>query len=155
MVAQKEISSILTDVAMAVLQQLAFAFPEEADESILDTLPEEHLVRAVVHFSGMENGSVALTLPMDLARELYDSIVGDDSAQEGDEVYIDSVKELANVVAGHFLSKMYGDDLSFKLSPPEYHESSRAEISERADEHTYAYLQIESAPFLASAHIGE
>jgi hypothetical protein len=73
---------------------------------------------ASVSFHGSFSGRVMLTLPADLARELWASFLGLESDAVADDVATrDLVGELANMVCGTWLTAL-SETSCFELAPP-------------------------------------
>jgi chemotaxis protein CheY-P-specific phosphatase CheC len=72
-----------------------------------------------VEYSGKHNGELGLIMEQPLALRIAARILGSDStANISDEMIEDAIRELINVVCGHFVTLMYGYTPVLKLSIP-------------------------------------
>jgi len=72
-----------------------------------------------VEYSGRHNGELGLIMEQPLAMRIAARILGNDSTVDvSDEMIEDAIRELINVVCGHFVTLMYGYTPVLKLSIP-------------------------------------
>lgn len=72
-----------------------------------------------VEYSGRHNGELGLIMEQPLANRIASRILGtDNTADVTDEMIEDAIRELINVVCGHFVTLMYGYTPVLKLSIP-------------------------------------
>ena len=87
----------------------------------VDELPpaEGALSQAMMHFTGSCSGSLCLAAPVTLGPVLAANVLGMDADDpEAVERSDDAIKELLNVVRGHILSELEGDQAMFDLGAP-------------------------------------
>jgi CheY-specific phosphatase CheX len=124
------LSSLSDAESLACLASAVEAVAERSFYAVVDPCEERlflQLGQAVpewfvgtVHFAdGPLAGSIACTLPADLALNLCEAFTGGDpqSAAPTNAQLADMVGELANMICGAWLSRVAGD-CAFRLSPP-------------------------------------
>lgn len=100
-----------------VLEKQVFLFAEDLDVS---EIPEGgEWVEASMSFHGPFGGSLSLALPKEAELEISANFLGKD-ADDPDVAKCaeDSIKEILNVVCGHMLTALAGEDPVFDLSIP-------------------------------------
>ena len=111
-------SELVREVFSRVLEKQVFMFAEEAS---LDDLAsgEGDWVEARISFHGPMEGSLSLALPKLAELEIAANFLGKD-ADDPDVALCaeDSLKEILNVVCGHMLTALAGEDPVFDLSIP-------------------------------------
>lgn len=115
---QTEQKELIGGVFCEVLEQLAFMFGEPADK---DDLPSAgcQYVQAKMTFAGQRTGSVSLAVPDEMCLELAANILGTEPGQGLDaQQATDALKEVLNVVCGHFLTALAGEEPVVNLSVP-------------------------------------
>ncbi len=114
---ESELTDALNRAASIVLEEWAMAFLSEGSEAGIDTPLE-----ASVIFNGDigVSGTVSLVASQKLAEAICRSVLGVADDEELDIVSrIDALKEMVNLVGGHFLTQAYGTTPVFQLSAPE------------------------------------
>lgn len=109
----------LLDAASRVCETSFFAYTEPASPDVIELVAaESSWYHAEVTFTGPLNGRVRLSLPEDLAREMFAAFLGcaDSSAANSAEIQ-DVVGECSNMVCGAWLT-MLGGDTCFALAHP-------------------------------------
>lgn len=108
---------ILKETLGFVLEDWAMAFADDHDCHV-----EKHTADYYVsiHYSGQEKGKIELWLNEDLAHNITMNVLGINEVSHADTM--DAVKELANLVCGHFLTSYYDRKNVFDLSIPEVKE---------------------------------
>jgi chemotaxis protein CheY-P-specific phosphatase CheC len=99
-----------------VMEKQAFMFAEMPKGG---ADPEGDWRAAAISFKGPFSGTVSLLAPLDMVLELAANFLGQDASEP--EVVSgadDSFKELLNVLCGHLLTGMAGEDPIFDLSMP-------------------------------------
>ena len=103
-------SDALGVAVVVALEGLCFV----SAEGFLDDQPDVPVRVATVAFTGAATtGAVRITMPASLAPELFGDLA------DGDPELGDALGELANIVCGNFLPRMYGKGAAFVLSPPQ------------------------------------
>ncbi len=138
---ENNIKEALDKVATVVLEDWAMAFVGETPEGFTaseTTIP----VEASVMFSGNIGVSGQLFVMADhaLAETVCRSVLGMDGDEELDIISkIDALKELVNVLGGHFLTEAFGKTPVFQLSAPECRDVEIAEVDSLSSKYTNWY----------------
>lgn len=113
-------SELVRGVFAKVLEKQVFLFAEELD---LGGLPEGgDWVEARMAFHGPFGGSLSLALPKEAEAEIAANFLGKDADDpEAADCAEDSLKEILNVVCGHMLTALAGEEPVFDLSIPKVH----------------------------------
>jgi chemotaxis protein CheY-P-specific phosphatase CheC len=121
----KASSELVREVFGKVLEKQVFLFAEELD---LDELPAGgDWVEARMAFHGPFEGSLSLALPKEAEAEIAANFLGMDADDpEVSKCAEDSLKEILNVVCGHMLTALAGEEPVFDLSIPKVHALSEA-----------------------------
>lgn len=117
---------MVRDVFSKVLEKQVFLFAEE--------MPIEKMtgsgdwVQARMSFHGPFGGSLSLAIPKEAELEIAANFLGKD-ADDPDVAKCaeDSLKEILNVVCGHMLTALAGEEPIFDLSIPKVHPVSKAD----------------------------
>lgn len=138
----------IEEVFCEVLEKLAFVFGEPAGRDELPA-PEGDLFEARMSYAGPTKGALRLAVSEGLFREIAANLLGiDEEADEARELAIDALKEVLNVVCGHVLTTVAGDDALFELRPPEAAAMDTGAWQQLArDEATLAFV-VEDSPVL-------
>lgn len=105
-------------VIIDVFEEFAFLFPIPCDSGEITADPEE-AVLASISFSGQEDGRLRLVVPENMCTEVAGNVMGTDASDErSTECRHDAVKEMLNVSCGQFLTRYFGEEPVFELSPP-------------------------------------
>lgn len=109
---------LLADVFCDMLEKLAFMFAEVVEENDLDTPPSPSL-RATIAFQGPTSGELIVTMPEESCVEIAQNMLGEDVDDESRlSKATDALSELVNVVCGHLVTGIAGDEPVFELSTP-------------------------------------
>lgn len=108
----------IAQVASEVLEQLAFIFadPAEADE-VPEQLTGAYAVQ--VCFRGDAQGSLTIVTGHEICAELTANITGEDAEEVNTESAKLALCELANVLCGHILTEILGNEPVVDLDPPQ------------------------------------
>lgn len=144
---ERDFVEILQPVGQRILEDWAMmlvdpATPEQ-EESLLDG---EEVYRSSVNFSGEKAGQISILSNGEFLRALGSNLVGEDAADLDENVSVDGFKELANVIAGNFLTEAFGDGRVFDLSSPIYLKLSSDEVSRDAKSGVSICLVADDAP---------
>jgi CheY-specific phosphatase CheX len=109
----------IVDAVGAVAQRSFYAFVDVCDEVDSADDAREWLVSTIHFHDGDVTGSLACSLPADLAQVLFDAFSGRDPVTPLPPAHLvdDLVGEFANMVCGDWLSRCR-DERVFDLSPP-------------------------------------
>lgn len=142
----------LTKVFCDVLGKYALMFGDEAKASDTE-LKDGEYVHAKIEFRGDKKGMMEITAGREFSAMLNLNILGDfDGASgAGDESH-DSFKEFLNIMAGEYLSVVYGKKMLFNLDPPSSKSISPQEASELKKKVGNIYI-VEDTPVIVYAHV--
>lgn len=113
-----EATEKLRQVFPEVLQKQIFMF---AEEMTLDDLPlsASDWVESRIYFTGPFSGSLQLSLPKEIELEIAANFLGKDvDDPDLPKFSDDALKEILNVLCGHMLTALAGDEPVFDLSIP-------------------------------------
>jgi chemotaxis protein CheY-P-specific phosphatase CheC len=143
----------LDDMFCQTLEQYAFMFGEQVEKEEFPIEDDPFLFSGIT-FTGPLNGKVSLAIPKEQSAELASNVLGlspDDP--EVEQEAIDSFKEMVNVVCGHVLTTLAGEEAIFNQSVPDLLEIGVDEVKKVLDdESTLAYL-VDDIPMLFQAKI--
>jgi CheY-specific phosphatase CheX len=109
------LSSTLGEAVNEVLETMFFVDTEE--QPFLDR-PQEDLIEARLRFEGGPSGSLRLRINNGAARTLAADFLGEDAPEVSAARTQEVVTELANMICGCFLSRIAGEETTFRLSAP-------------------------------------
>jgi hypothetical protein len=117
-----ETSAAVTAAIATVAERSFFAFVDRCDQPLLAAAATSSAawLTATIRFDdGPITGSMACTVPEDLARSLFDAFSGRDPSEPlpSWNQLVDLVGEFSNIVCGTWLTRCAGDR-AFRLSPP-------------------------------------
>lgn len=111
------IHDTLETILTQIFEEWAMMFSDGPLDALPEGTPLEHVG---IHFEGPHNGHIHFWLSPELIESLVQNVLGLDSPELiSDSDRADVIRELANVVCGHFVSSQFGSDLIFQLSIPE------------------------------------
>ncbi len=114
-------TQVAGEVFLDVCERLAFMFGEPVDREGLPIGEGDEWARAHIDFEGVVSGSLVLVVPRPLCLEFAANILGlDPEDLDYGPVSVDALCELLNVVAGHVVRALQGEDHDFRLSVPSY-----------------------------------
>jgi len=111
--------SELTDVTSNILETIVFAFTEHLDE--LPDFEPAAFLSAEVKFTGSHEGCLTMIAPKALCQEWAEMM----SEQQSETIHLDTLAELTNIIAGHWVSKHFSNGELPKLQPPKVVTASR------------------------------
>ena len=148
----QEIASV---IFLDITERLAFMFgdPVMKDEFV----PEDvSWSQASIRFTGDMEGSLTLTVPHMLCFEIAANILGEEIGDLQDiMISEDALKEMLNVVTGHVVPGLQGEDQYFTLSIPEYSVLPPAEASDLKHDPGSICFNLDGSPVLLALHVRE
>ncbi len=114
----QDVTEQLRKVFPQVLQLQIFMFAEEAP---IESLPAEAINWMIteISFSGPFSGYMTLALPSEIQMEIAANFLGKDADDPDVFKYSeDALKEIINVLCGHMLTSIAGENPIFDLSIP-------------------------------------
>ncbi len=138
--------ALLSTVFREVIEALAFMFSEEVDAEELPASPEGYL-RASMSFEGAPCGGLDLAVSRNMCPELAGNILGvepeDERVMQKAE---DALKELLNMVCGHVLTGLAGEEPVFDLTVPTIQSLGAAEFAAMSRREDVATLLVDDYP---------
>jgi chemotaxis protein CheY-P-specific phosphatase CheC len=136
---------MVREVFTRVLEKQVFLF---AEDLAVDEIPAEgEWVEAHMGFHGPFGGSLTLALPKEAQLDLAANFLGKDADDpEVAKCAEDSLKEILNVLCGHMLTALAGEDPIFDLSIPKVRPLSQAEREAMADQPGFLAFDVEGKP---------
>ena len=141
---QEIVSVIFLDIS----ERLAFMFGDPVAKDRLGT-GGTRWAQASVSFTGATPGCLSLSAPKDLCREIAANILGVEPEElEDARLAEDALRELLNVVTGHVVPGLQGEDEAFELSVPAFRELGDGDQDELLrDPGTIGY-ELDGSPVL-------
>jgi CheY-specific phosphatase CheX len=103
---------------ISVVEKLTFMFGEQVDVSEVEA-GDEVWMQARMEFSGDLPGALSVIVPEALQPEIAANILGlDAEGLDTREVLDDALREVLNVVCGHVIMALAGNDANFELDTP-------------------------------------
>ena len=138
----------LETILTQIFEEWAMMF---SDGPISEIPPGTALEHVGIHFDGEEHGDIDFWLSKPLIESLVVNVLGLNGPEEITPSDKDDViRELANVVCGHFVSSQFGSEKIFQLSIPEV--NLKTLPPENTDES--AKLSIDGNPIFAQINVG-
>jgi CheY-specific phosphatase CheX len=114
-------SDLFRNVVEGVLERFAFILAEADSEGAPGAewgkRGGEYL-HVSIAFTGLSEGVVNLTAPDGLCRQLAANVLGGEPDEMTGEQAGDALKELANVICGELIERLFGTDSVFQLTIP-------------------------------------
>jgi hypothetical protein len=134
-----------------VLERWAFLFNEAEERDDLKESPPGGVSGIRIAFSGAGSGFLELALPATLGPVIAANVLGlDPEDEQAAGASDDALREMANVLCGHFLTAQAGEGPLFDLEPPACfsgEEGAKFWMALAGDEKTSA-CRIEDEPVL-------
>ena len=137
----------LSEVATGILETIVFAFTEPLDE--MPEFTPGRFLTSEVSFSGIHSGAMSMTAPEELCKEWAEMM----SSKASETIHLDTLAELTNIVAGHWVSKHFSDRELLKLNPPKVFPSTTEQWEKLKSDPALVLLSIDSHPLILSATV--
>lgn len=146
---QEIVSVIFLDIS----ERLAFMFGDPvARESI--KAQDMPWAQAGVDFTGESYGRLTLSAPRELCLEIAANILGTDPEELEDGLLAeDALRELLNVVTGHVVPGLQGEDEAFELSVPTYHDLETADVAALLQDPNTICYELDDSPVLLTLQL--
>lgn len=140
----------LGTVICRILEQTAFMFPEPVDMEDGISLDEYEYNIAKLAFDGDNSGEIILIVPVEFRAELAANMLGED-IEESDSKgkHADALREILNIIAGQFLTTLYGEKAIFNLKPPVVSELPQEEFFSLIEENDYTCVISDEYPVIS------
>ena len=112
-----DIKETIGTIFLDTVETLTFMFGDPVDKGDIPHMETEWL-KTTISFTGARNGLLSLTVPAEVCGEIAANIMGMDEDEISEQVSKDALKELLNVVSGHIVPSVQGEDNDFTLSIP-------------------------------------
>jgi CheY-specific phosphatase CheX len=143
---------LVREVFARVLERQVFLFAEEL--AIEDIPPGGEWVEARMAFNGPFEGSLSLAMPKEVELEIAANFLGKEAGDPDVAKFAqDSLKEILNVVCGHMLTALAGEDPVFDLSIPKVHALSAGDWAALAALPDSLGFDMEGKPALLRFHL--
>lgn len=109
---------VFVAVVRDVLEQFAFMFTEQVEAEDVIAKDNEIFSFAKITYEGPEAGCIRIVAPQSFNQELAANVLGSEMDEVLPKVADDALKELANIMCGELLHRIYGDMNLYKLSIP-------------------------------------
>jgi len=140
----------LGPVFLEVAEKLAFMFGKSVGaEAVADA--DGGWVSARLDFHAERSGTLVLTVPAGMCREIAANILGLDPEDiANDAVAEDALKEMVNVVAGRVVPELLGEGSDFDLTVPRIARLDAAACLDLARRRGSACYELDGAPVVLS-----
>ena len=139
----------LSEVASSILETIVFAFTEPLEE-LPDFEPASFLT-AEVEFAGSHSGCLTMIAPIALCLEWAEMM----SAKQSETIHLDTLAELTNIIAGHWVSKHFSGKELPKLQPPKVLETSQEHWTRMASSPTLVNLSVDGHALLLFVNLAK
>jgi len=166
-----EVTAVLSELLLTGMEKSPFEFLIQAMRQVMpsmaDTSPrfpesgdvpamEGEALNVRVGYSGEHTGELGLILESSLASRIAARIMGlDDSEDIPGDMIEDALRELMNVICGHFTALMYGDNALFNISTPQVFSVKNALCNMLKSSPDIHAFMIDDSPALGRVRIGE
>ena len=109
-------SELLFETLSQVLEDAAFIFTEEADETLGWS---NDIVKSSIQYQGQEDGTLSLAVDKEMAKSFAANLLGIEPEDEFAELKSsEAVSEMLNIVCGVFLERWLGGNNHCRLGIP-------------------------------------
>ncbi|MBN2297775.1 MAG: response regulator [Deltaproteobacteria bacterium] len=167
----EEVNTMLSDILLTGMKKSPFEFLIQAMRQVMPSMasmspyfPESGDVPGMqgdalnvnIAYSGWHKGELGLILEHRLVSRIAARIMGLDDAEDiSDDMVEDALRELMNVICGHFITLMYGEKALLDVSTPQVFPVKNAlcnMLSSSPDIHAF---MIDDSPALGRIRIKE
>lgn len=115
----EQFNEIVEETYIETLENLAFVFSDKMDkEEALEMLDDSEFYLSSMTFSGGLEGRLKLATVREVGGIIAENMLG--GVEDGNEnLYIDSLKEITNVICGKLVTEIAGTEPIIDLSVPE------------------------------------
>jgi chemotaxis protein CheY-P-specific phosphatase CheC len=147
----------LSRVAHHVLEDWAMMLVDPMEPNSLTSIFEdESLFRSSVFFKGPKSGTISIIAPKAFLAQLRENLLGGEE-DEGGSCFLeeDGLKEMANVLAGNYLTEAFGDELVFDLMSPQIAAFPLVDLEGTIGSSELAYFLADDTPLVVVCAIQE
>lgn len=150
---QNNTQELVSSTFLTVVEQLTFMFGEPTDKAELD-LDGCALTQASMSFEGDLVGSLAVAVPNEIMADIAANILGLEPEEiEPTTMMPDALAEMLNVVCGHVIMALAGNDANFKLHAPHLEEIDAGRLPELIANEAYIGFQLDDSPVLLGLNL--
>ncbi len=143
-----EHNDTLIRVADDVFEHFAFMFVDDSDAGEPDAYVRD-FVQSTLKFTGPREGIISIAVTDEMRLELAANVLGMDVEDEAViEQADDSVKELLNVLSGHVLPAVFGEEKIFDLAAPDLKQIGREKWNSMRNSPDTVELVVDDLPVL-------
>jgi CheY-specific phosphatase CheX len=114
---KNELAATLTTISEEVLEKFAFVFIDESGDECKPDISDWDCIGAKLSFYGTHSGSIHLWFSRNLAKSIAANMLALEEPAD-DKKAEDGVKELTNIITGHFITTAF-ENSDIHLSIPE------------------------------------
>ena len=145
---KNENRKILCQACFSIFEQLAFMFGDELEEDEIE-IDADRFLRASMGFTGPQQGTVAIVVPLTITSLMACNILGLEEDQHIDEdTAVDALKELLNTITGRLMTSLFGEDVVIDLAIPVTEELNHTAWEALVESNEYLAITIEDNPVL-------
>ncbi|HOO47511.1 MAG TPA: response regulator [Deltaproteobacteria bacterium] len=137
---------------MPSMASMSPGFPESGDVPVM----QGDALNVNIAYSGWHSGEIGLILERQVVSRIAARIMGLDDAEDiSDDMIDDALRELMNVICGHFITLMYGDKSVLDVATPQVFPVKNALCNMlRSSPDIHAFM-LDDAPALGRIRIRE
>ena len=150
---REQINKVIGDVFM----QFPFMFAEPIERDEIEEVVGP-IYRAIMVFHGDFSGKIEILLPKEVGVELTKNLLSDEFDEQvvPEHEVVDSIKELANVICGHFITTLFGEERIFNVDPPIVSNVTQKEwLDSLVSDDAFYFLVDDTPMFLEFKHCNE
>ena len=147
----QKVENPLKQIGQKVLEDWAMMLVDEADSEHSLFASNGEVFRAWIDVKGIIEGSLSVVGQDTFMQLLTGNLLGlADSSETTDDERKDAFKEMANVLAGHFVTEAYGEDHVFELKGPRICSLPNEELKDFFNAQTVYAFMADDAPVAIS-----
>ncbi len=139
----------LSEVASNILETIVFAFTEPLEE--LPEFEPARFLTAEVEFAGSHSGCLTMIAPNALCLEWAEMM----SPKQSETIHLDTLAELTNIIAGHWVSKHFSNEELPKLQPPKVVKTSQEQWARIASSASLVTLSVDGHPLILFVNLAK
>jgi CheY-specific phosphatase CheX len=146
----------LKTVGQKILEDWAMMITEEVDESECHFNPDEKLYMAWISVEGCVRGALSVVAQLDFIQTLTSNLLGTSANETPTPAECeDAMREMGNVLAGHYFTAAFGEDVVFDLINPTVSEVPFSELEKMASRRVKYYFHADDTPVAITFSIKE
>ncbi len=149
-----DIQLALRETISEILESFAFLFAEPVEDAPLPEGASDYRY-ASVNFNGASQGMLFVCADRDLCAELAANVLGAEAEEVDEACAMDALKELANIVVGSLMARLFGTDKVCELSAPDACAVDLGKVRELAADRSNIRLLIDDRMMIAGTVLAE